>query len=51
VSRERPELTGEAWTLVQYELEEIPEGTRLTVTESGFGQVPLARRAQAYRTN
>ena len=27
------------------------QGTRLTVTESGFDDVPLARRAQAYRMN
>jgi hypothetical protein len=29
----------------------VPEGTRLKVVESGFDQVPLARRAQAYRMN
>jgi uncharacterized protein YndB with AHSA1/START domain len=38
-------------TLVVFELEEIAGGTRLTVVESGFDQVPLARRAQAYRMN
>ncbi len=38
-------------TLVVFELEEVPDGTRLTVTESGFDDVPLARRAQAYRMN
>ena len=41
----------EPTTLVVFELEEVPEGTRLTVTESGFDDVPLARRAQAYRMN
>jgi uncharacterized protein YndB with AHSA1/START domain len=45
------DYTDETPTLVQFELEEIPEGTRLTVVESGFDQVPLARRAQAYRMN
>src|SRR5262249_3365815 len=28
-------------TLVVFELEDVPEGTRLTVVESGFDQVPL----------
>jgi uncharacterized protein YndB with AHSA1/START domain len=38
-------------TLVVFELEEIPEGTRLTVTESGFDRIPVARRSKAYREN
>ena len=38
-------------TLVVFELVDVPEGTRLTVTESGFDDVPLARRAQAYKMN
>jgi uncharacterized protein YndB with AHSA1/START domain len=38
-------------TLVVFELEDAPGGTRLTVVESGFDQVPLARRALAYRMN
>jgi uncharacterized protein YndB with AHSA1/START domain len=38
-------------TLVVFELADVPEGTRLTVTESGFDDVPLARRAQAYKMN
>lgn len=41
----------EPTTLVVFELEEVPEGTRLTVTESGFDRIPVARRAQAYREN
>jgi uncharacterized protein YndB with AHSA1/START domain len=41
----------EPMTLVVFELEEVPEGTRLTVTESGFDQIPVARRAKAYREN
>jgi hypothetical protein len=32
-------------------LEETPEGTRLTVRETGFDRVPAARRAKAYREN
>jgi len=38
-------------TLVEFRLEPIPGGTRLTVTESGFDEVPAARRAEAYRMN
>ncbi|HKD99820.1 MAG TPA: SRPBCC family protein [Planctomycetota bacterium] len=38
-------------TLVVFELETVADGTRITVVESGFDQVPLARRAQAYRMN
>jgi uncharacterized protein YndB with AHSA1/START domain len=41
----------EPMTLVVFELEEVPEGTRLTVTESGFDQIPVARRSKAYRGN
>jgi uncharacterized protein YndB with AHSA1/START domain len=41
----------EPMTMVVFELEEVPEGTRLTVTESGFDQIPIARRSQAYREN
>jgi uncharacterized protein YndB with AHSA1/START domain len=41
----------EPTTLVVFELEEVPEGTRLTVTESGFDRIPTARRAKAYREN
>lgn len=38
-------------TLVVFELADVPGGTRLTVVESGFDKVPLARRAEAYRMN
>ena len=41
----------EPMTLVVFELEEIPEGTRLTVRESGFDQIPAARRGKVYREN
>ncbi len=41
----------EPTTLVVFELEDVADGTRLTVVESGFDQVPLARRALAYRMN
>jgi uncharacterized protein YndB with AHSA1/START domain len=38
-------------TLVTFELEEVPEGTRLTITESGFDALPLERRAKAFADN
>jgi uncharacterized protein YndB with AHSA1/START domain len=38
-------------TLVVFELDEVPEGTRLTVTETGFDRIPVARRTKAYREN
>jgi uncharacterized protein YndB with AHSA1/START domain len=41
----------EPTTLVTFELEEVPEGTLLTVTESGFDRIPADRRADAYRGN
>ncbi|HEX5962970.1 MAG TPA: SRPBCC family protein [Gemmatimonadales bacterium] len=41
----------EPMTLVVFVLEEVPEGTRLTVTETGFDQIPVSRRGKAYREN
>jgi len=41
----------EPMTLVEFELEEVDGGTKLTVTESGFDNIPLARRAEAFRMN
>jgi uncharacterized protein YndB with AHSA1/START domain len=41
----------EPTTLVVFELEEVNEGTMLTVVESGFDGIPLARRLEAYRSN
>jgi uncharacterized protein YndB with AHSA1/START domain len=41
----------EPMTLVVFELEAVPEGTRLTVTESGFDRLPPARRSKAFREN
>jgi uncharacterized protein YndB with AHSA1/START domain len=38
-------------TLVEFTLEEIAGGTRLTVVESGFDKVPEERRALAFRMN
>jgi uncharacterized protein YndB with AHSA1/START domain len=41
----------EPTTLVVFELRETPQGTELTITESGFDGIPLARRAQAFTAN
>jgi uncharacterized protein YndB with AHSA1/START domain len=38
-------------TLIVFELEEVPGGTRLTVTESGFDRIPIERRANAFAAN
>jgi len=38
-------------TLVVFELAEVPEGVRLTITESGFDRIPIARRAEAFSAN
>jgi uncharacterized protein YndB with AHSA1/START domain len=41
----------EPTTLVSFELEEVTDGVMLTVTESGFDRIPLARRAKAFAAN
>jgi hypothetical protein len=38
-------------TVVAFELKQEKEGVLLTVTESGFDQIPLERRAQAFAAN
>jgi len=38
-------------TLVEFTLEDAKDGVLLTVVESGFDRVPLARRAQAFTAN
>ena len=47
----KQDYSKEPTTLVTFELEDAPEGTRLKVTESGFDQIPVARRSEAYRMN
>lgn len=41
----------EPTTLVEFRLEEIGNGTRVTITESGFDRLSLEYRAQAYKDN
>lgn len=39
------------WTRIEFRLEEVPEGTRLTLVESGFDRLPPERRMNAWRRN
>jgi uncharacterized protein YndB with AHSA1/START domain len=41
----------EPTTLVEFHLEKVAEGTRLTIVESGFEAVPEHRRERAFRMN
>lgn len=41
----------EPMTLVEFALADAPGGILLTVTESGFDKLPLARRAKAFADN
>ena len=45
------DYSSEPTTLVVFALEDVANGTMLTVTESGFDRIPLARRAQAFTAN
>jgi uncharacterized protein YndB with AHSA1/START domain len=45
------DYSSEPTTLVEFELREVPGGTQLTVIESGFDRIPLARRAEAFSKN
>jgi uncharacterized protein YndB with AHSA1/START domain len=45
------DYSAEPTTLVVFSLEEVADGVMLTVTESGFDQIPLARRAKAFTAN
>ena len=45
------DYASEPTTLVVFTLEKAPDGVQLTVTESGFQQIPLPRRAKAFSAN
>ena len=47
----RVDYSHEPTTLIVFTLEEVANGVMLTVTESGFDQIPLARRAKAFKAN
>jgi uncharacterized protein YndB with AHSA1/START domain len=42
------DYSAEPTTLVVFTLEEVADGVMLTVVESGFDRIPLARRAKAF---
>ena len=44
----KADYSREPRTLVVFELADAPNGTMLTVVESGFDRIPAARRAKAY---
>ena len=45
------DYSAEPTTLVEFMLEEAEGGTAITIVESGFDRIPLARRAEAFRMN
>ena len=45
------DYSSEPTTLAVFELEAATDGTVLTITESGFDAIPLARRAEAFSSN
>lgn len=45
------DCSSEPMTLVTFEIDDAPGGTMLTITESGFEAIPLARRAKAFEMN
>ena len=45
------DYSAEPTTLVVFALEDAPGGVMLTITESGFDQIPQARRAKAFTSN
>jgi uncharacterized protein YndB with AHSA1/START domain len=45
------DYSAEPTTLVEFRLDEVADGTLLTVVESGFDRVPAGRRDEAFRMN
>jgi len=45
------DYSDEPMTLVAFDLQEVPGGTLLTISESGFDRIPEERRAAAYAAN
>jgi len=45
------DYSAEPTTFVVFSLKEVAGGVMLTVTESGFDRIPLARRAKAFTAN
>ncbi len=47
----RIDYSQEPMTLVEFRLDQKADGVLLTITESGFDRIPLARRAQTFAGN
>jgi uncharacterized protein YndB with AHSA1/START domain len=47
----KTDYSKEPTTLVEFRLEDANGGTALTIIETGFDKIPLARRAEAFRMN
>jgi uncharacterized protein YndB with AHSA1/START domain len=47
----KADYSKEPTTLVEFRLEPVAGGVRLTVTESGFDKLPVQRRDEAFRMN
>lgn len=45
------DYSAEPMTLVEFKLEDAEEGIAVTIIESGFDKIPLARRSEAFRMN
>lgn len=45
------DYSAEPTTLVEFKLAPADDGTMLTIVESGFDQIPAARRLEAFRMN
>ncbi len=45
------DYSAEPMTLVEFQLEDVPEGTRLTIVESGFDRIPPSRVHEALDMN
>ena len=45
------DYSAEPTTLVEFTLADAEGGTALTIVESGFDRIPLARRSEAFRMN
>jgi uncharacterized protein YndB with AHSA1/START domain len=47
----KKDYSAEPSTLVSFHLEDAGDGTRLTIVESGFDDIPVSRRQEAYQGN
>lgn len=45
------DYSGEPMTRIEFLLEDVDKGTRLTIVESGFDAIPAERRAEAFAAN